>query len=703
MNQHPLPHDLATAVRLGGEMGRRFAEFDWAAHPMGPSPHWAPEVRAAVSVVLTARLPMALFLRAGDLFQVYNDAFAPILGDKHPDALGRRGRDVWSEVWQSVGPTLTGVVETGVAVGPDELVLLIDHGGQPCERHFTFSYSPLIADGGDVYGVLCAATETTEFRAPLTVGLVELDAALQHTDSIAGILAAVLNSSSGSSDSAAVAIGVVDGDEVKFSYAGAFPVELRDRFHVAQLDSPLVGVDVARTGEPMIVTDTFELPPRYQHSVQYSAGSVRACVAHPLRDGAGRVIGVLLLLWPKPRIFKPAELETFRRTAEFTQSTLERVRVMAREHRIAVDFQEQLLDLDHGSMVGVIAAVYQPAAEAMRVGGDWFSVTPLNSVGRIGISVGDVVGHGLPAAIVMSRLRAAMAASVLTLADPAEVLRSLDTYAATIAGAGCATVAYATIGDGVISYSCAGHPYPLVVRPDGEAVFLASGRRPPVGTRDYHDYDPAAEADLPPGSLVLLYTDGLVERPGETLADGFARLKTAAAHCANLPVEAVCAELLHRMSPPGGYGDDVVVLALRPSHAGPHSFATVLPAVPAEVPIARQQVSDWLNAIAVPPARADEILLATGEVVSNAIEHGSNGNGCNTVSLEGFLYRETVAVTVSDSGSWAGDSSASLRSQRRGRGLTMISGFADRVDTNRTAAGTRVTMQFDKAVADASG
>ncbi|MCV6962664.1 SpoIIE family protein phosphatase [Mycobacterium intermedium] len=579
----------------------------------------------------------------------------------------------------------------------------MDRGGQPRERHFTFSCSPLIADGGDVYGVLCAVAETAEFRLPLTAGLVELDAALQHTDSIAGILAAVLNSSSGSGDSAAVAIGVVDGDEVRFSYAGAFPVELRDRFHVAQMDSPLLGVDVARTGEPMIVTDTFELPSRYQHAVQYSAGSVRACVAYPLRDGAARVIGVLLLLWPSPRVFEPNELETFRRTAEFTQSTLERVRLITREHRIAVDFQEQLLDLDRGSMVGVIAAVYQPADQPMRVGGDWFSVTPLNSVGRIGISVGDVVGHGLPAAIVMSRLRAAMAASVLTLADPAEVLRALDTYAATIAGAGCATVAYATIGHGVINYSCAGHPYPLVVLPDGETVFLASGRRPPVGTRGYRAYDPAAEADLPPGSMVLLYTDGLVERPGEALAVGFARLKTAAAGCANLPVEAVCAELLRRMSPPGGYGDDVVVLALRPSHAGPHSFATVVSAVPAEVPVARQQVNDWLKAIAVQPDRADEILLATGEAVSNAIEHGSNGDGRDTVSVEGFLYRDTVAVTVSDSGSWAGDSSASLRGRRRGRGLTMISGFADRVDTNRTAAGTRVTLQFDKAIADAGG
>src|SRR5947209_15695111 len=110
------------------------------------------------------------------------------------------------------------------------------------------------------------------------------------------------------------------------------------------LDAPLVGVDVVTTGEPMVVTDTFDLPPRYEHAVRDTAGSVRACVAHPLRDNTGRVIGVLVLLWPAPRRFDAAELDAFRRMAGLTQSAVDRVRVMAREHRIAVDFQEHLLD-----------------------------------------------------------------------------------------------------------------------------------------------------------------------------------------------------------------------------------------------------------------------------------------------------------------------------------------------------------------------
>ncbi|MGD1347280.1 SpoIIE family protein phosphatase [Mycobacterium seoulense] len=540
--------------------------------------------------------------------------------------------------------------------------------------------------------------------------LVQLDSALQATDSVAGILDALLESSFGSADAASVTIGVLDGERhIRFEYSGHLPGELRDRYHVTELDSPVVGADVVRTGESMVITDTFNLPPRYEHAVQDTAGSVRACVAHPLRDHSGRVVGVLGLLWPTPRQFDAAELDAFGRMAELTSSALDRVRVMEREHRIAVDFQEHLLDLDRGSTAAVVAAVYEPAGETMRVGGDWYSVTPLDRGGRVAISVGDVVGHGLAAAIVMSRLRAAVAASALTAGEPGAVLGALDRYGASVAGARCATVAYALVatepdtGRATVTYSCAGHPYPLLVFPDHRAVFLTSGRRLPVAIKEHdaqsHPPDATATAEMPPGSLILLYTDGLVERAGETLDDGLARLEAAAAECADLPVETVCTELLSRMAPRTGYRDDVVVLALRPSHRAPRSFATVVTAAPKQIPVARERLREWLAGLDVAPKRELDILLATGEAVTNAIEHGSDGEPRRTVSVEAFVRRQTIAVTVSDTGRWVGDSSASLRSRRRGRGLSLIGGLADHVDTLRTPAGTRVTLRFDQAVA----
>ncbi|OBH84843.1 SpoIIE family protein phosphatase [Mycobacterium scrofulaceum] len=553
------------------------------------------------------------------------------------------------------------------------------------------------------------ARERDRQRRAAASDLVLLDSALQATDSVAGVLDALLQSSFGSADAATVTIGVFDGERhIRFEYAGHLPGELRDRYHVTTLDSPVIGADVVRTGESMVVTDTLDLPARYQHAVQDTADSVRACVAHPLRDHSGRVVGVLLLLWPTPREFDAAELDAFSRMADLTSAALDRVRVMAREHRIAVDFQEQLLDLDRGSTAAVVAAVYQPAGEAMRVGGDWYSVTPLDRTHRLGISVGDVVGHGLAAAIVMSRLRAAVAASALTAGEPGAVLGALDRYGASVAGARCATVAYALVetepdtGCATISYSCAGHPYPLLVFPDRRAVFVTAGRRLPVAIKEHdaenYPSDATATANVPPGTLILLYTDGLIERAGETLDDGLARLQSAAAECVDLPVESVCAELLSRMAPPAGYRDDVVLLALRASHETPRSFATVVTAAPGQIPVARERLRKWLAGIAVNPKREMDILLAAGEAVTNAIEHGSDGEARRTVSVEAFLRERTVAVTVSDTGRWVGDSSASLRSRRRGRGLTLIGGLADHVDTLRTAGGTRVTLRFEGVV-----
>ena len=471
-------------------------------------------------------------------------------------------------------------------------------------------------------------------------------------------------------------------------------------------------VDVIRTGQPMIITDTLSLGSRYGHVVTETQESVRSCISQPLRGLDGKVIGSLGMLWSTPREFDPAELDWAAQVAKITQSTVDRIRNAQREHRIAVDFQDHLLDLDHGSTVAVVAAVYQPGGESMRVGGDWYLVVPLAHQGQVAISVGDVVGHGLPAAIAMSRLRAAVAASALTDADPGAVLTSLDRYAATVPGARCATVSYAVIddpdpetGDGTarVSYSCAGHPYPLLVTPDQPPVFLSAGRRVPVAAWETPLEQNTAVHELAPGSVILLYTDGLIERPGETLDEGFARLQGAAAYRADLPVGDLCDELLERMAPPGGYTDDVVVLALRPCHSSARSFATAVPASLDYIAEARHRLRDWISGVDVDPQRESDIVLAIGEAVTNAIEHGSGGDATKTVSIEAFVRGHTVTATISDAGQWSGDSSASQRSLQRGRGLTMINGLADDVKTSRTPGGTRITLSFERAVLPESG
>ncbi len=560
-----------------------------------------------------------------------------------------------------------------------------------------------------------ASRRFSDDRAREALDFAQLDAALQAAESSAAIVEALQGAAYGADDPPVICLGLLDAESknLRFEFSAQVPPEIRDRYHVASMDTPIVPVDVIKTGQPMIITDTLSLGQRYQHVVSETAASVRSCISQPLRGLDGKVIGSLGMLWSTPREFNPAELDWAAQVAKVTQSTADRIRNIQREHQIAVDFQDHLLDLDHGSTAAVVAAVYQPGGEAMRVGGDWYLVAPLEHQGQVAISVGDVVGHGLPAAIAMSRLRAAVAASALADADPGAVLSTLDRYAATVPGARCATVSYAVIDDGRdpetgdgtarVSYSCAGHPYPLLVTPDQPPVFLSDGRRPPVAAWESPLEQNTAVHELPPGSLILLYTDGLIERPGEALDHGFARLQGAAAYRADLPVGDLCDELLERMAPPGGYTDDVVVLALRPCHSSARSFATVVPASLDHIAEARHRLRAWLSSVEMDSQRESDILLAIGEAVTNAIEHGSGGDATKTVSVEAFVRGQTVTATISDAGQWSGDSSASQRSLQRGRGLTMINGLADAVKTSRTPGGTRITLSFERAVLRESG
>jgi len=146
-----------------------------------------------------------------------------------------------------------------------------------------------------------------------------------------------------------------------------------------------------------------------------------------------------------------------------------------------------------------------------------------------------------------------------------------------------------------------------------------------------------------------------------------------------------------------------VLLALRPCHSSARSFATVVPASLDNIADARHRLRDWLSGVDIDPRREADILLATGEAVTNAIEHGCGADGTKTVSIEAFVRGRTVTATVTDAGQWSGDSSASQRSQERGRGLTMINGLADDAKTVRTAAGTRVTLTFEQAVLPEDG
>jgi len=117
------------AAALGGEMGRQVAGFDWAGHPLGDPAGWAPAVRVSGATALACRFPIVLWL-GERLHRVYNDAYIPMLGDKHPAALGATGAEVWWDIWDVVGPTLASVAGSGNATWSNDLRLMLVNDGR---------------------------------------------------------------------------------------------------------------------------------------------------------------------------------------------------------------------------------------------------------------------------------------------------------------------------------------------------------------------------------------------------------------------------------------------------------------------------------------------------------------------------------------------------------------------------------------------
>ena len=144
----------------GGGMGEAMRVPGWSAVGLGKPAEWPPALRSIVNLMLNSRFPM--FVAWGpQLTFLYNDAYAPILGTKHPAALGRPFQEIWSEIWHDVGP-LADKALSGEAIWQEDLPLLMERNGYPEPTWFTFSYSPVLDDAGQVAGVFCSCTETTE-------------------------------------------------------------------------------------------------------------------------------------------------------------------------------------------------------------------------------------------------------------------------------------------------------------------------------------------------------------------------------------------------------------------------------------------------------------------------------------------------------------------------------------------------------------
>jgi PAS domain S-box-containing protein len=369
--------------------------------------------------------------------------------------------------------------------------------------------------------------------------------------------------------------------------------------------------------------------------------------------------------------------------------------VYQREHKIAETLQRSLLPERLPQIDGVeLAARYLPGARGAAIGGDWYDVLERPD-GRVALVVGDVVGHGLRAAATMGQLRNAFRAYGLVESSPSEVVARINRLVMSGVEEVMATVLYLVLDreTGELAFSAAGHPPPLVLSPDGPH-FLEGGRSVPIGASDPAVFR-EARAVLAPGSSLLLYTDGLVERRDEPLDKRLDKL-AAVAGGAGQGLDVLCERVIKSVLGEGEPGDDVALLAVRPLPAASDSISLTLPADPASLAGLRRRLARFLHATGASEAEQYEVMLTICEAAGNAIEHAYGpGDATYDVHVE-FAAGELVA-TVRDSGSWR-----ERRDEHRGRGLSIIEQLMDDVKVAAEEGGTVVTMRRRLAAARAA-
>lgn len=370
-------------------------------------------------------------------------------------------------------------------------------------------------------------------------------------------------------------------------------------------------------------------------------------------------------------------------------------RAQERDREVAETLQRSLLPEQVPRIDGLeLDARYLPASEGTAIGGDWYDAVELDD-GRVALIVGDVVGHGLRAATVMGQLRNAFRAYALVESSPARTLWRLNRLLCReerdlMSTALCLVLDRDT---GEIVYANAGHPPAVLVRA-GEGRLLEGGRSVPLGTADPVNFFEQTDV-VEPGSVLLLYTDGLVELRDVSLDDRLAQLVTVAS-VADGELGDVCDQVLSGVLGGRRPADDVALLAVRLLHTPADALALRLPADPRALPPLRRRLERFLAGAGASDRDRFEIAIAVGEAAMNAIEHAYGPVDAEfgiEVRIEAGV---AVHVTVGDEGRWR-----ERRGKGRGRGLAIMRDLMDDVELDAGSRGTVVRMH--RALEPAAG
>jgi PAS domain S-box-containing protein len=468
-------------------------------------------------------------------------------------------------------------------------------------------------------------------------------------------------------------------------------------------------------GDPGLRAWTESSPARAESVSRYRIHSVMMV---PLR-ARGVTLGLVHFLRHRtPEPFSEDDLLLAEEIAARAAVSVDNARRYTHERRTALTLQRSLLpDRPPDLPAMEVAYRYLPAGAGADVGGDWFDVIPLSGA-RVALVVGDVVGHGIHASATMGRLRTA----VRTLADvdlaPDELLTQLDDLVVRLdreegpeareraagspgvsadethgrvpevvtPGEVGATCLYAVYDP--VSRRCtmarAGHPPPAVVTPDGDVRFLALPSGPPLGLGGL-PFE-SIEVELEEGSLLALYTDGLVEAADRDIEVGLELLRGALADKAG-PLEETCDDVLRTVLPVRP-ADDIVLMLARTSALDPASVRTwQLPRDPAAVARARKSASEQVTAWGLgDTAFATELIVS--ELVTNAVRYGAD-----PVVLR--LIRDSALICeVSDGSSTAPHLRRARVFDEGGRGLLLVAQMAERWGSRQTATGKTIWAEL---------
>ncbi len=463
-----------------------------------------------------------------------------------------------------------------------------------------------------------------------------------------------------------------------------------------QADVPLA--DCVRSGAPVVLSSAEDLAEQYPHMVDRQVGlGTRRMAALPLLDDR-TTIGGLLLSFGTAADFDDDEQAFLSAVAAVVAQAMKRALAFRVQQTTSELLQRSLLPESLPDLDGLaLGAYYEPGGSGVDVGGDWYDVVPLAD-GRVAVALGDVMGKGVKAAVVMGQVRAALRAYALIDPDPGVLLGRLDALVASLGvPEQIVTVAYGVVSAdrALLDLAAAGHPAPLLARPGEEPrpVALSAGAALGLRAGSWH----TTTVPLTPGSLLLFFSDGLVETRNLELDQGLGELaeRLAATDRRRRHPRELCPRLAEEMRRHDG-DDDVTMLAVLSTVGMQLQTATTeLPADSSASPLARRSLARWLAAWQVDEEVAETAALCLSELVTNAVIHSGTSPRV-TVQLDD----ERLLVAVQDRGyrGTARRTDDHEPTDISGRGLMLVDALATAWSAEHSADGTTVWFELDTAM-----